>query len=196
MPPTAKKRVLPFVAPVALISLVGLILARGEVLKLWMRLATVSDSSFDSNAIRQSLWAGVLLAIRGQPMIGFGSASFADTLYPIIGPDALYGHAHNNYLEQLFLYGFVGAGLFVLLLLAMALHVWRNGDGTLRMAGLAAMIVFGIDSLFEATWQSFNVAETLFLIVGLTSSVSYLTGGESRISSLRTNSVATVEAPR
>jgi O-antigen ligase len=102
--------------------------------------------------------------------VGYGSRSFVDVLFPLIGSLALLGHPHSNYMQQLFRYGIIGLVLFLALLLAFVVEL-RRGRRTERNAlgdaALAALIVFAVDSVFNNSLSSLNVTSTLFLLVGL-----------------------------
>lgn len=168
LPPRLRRALVPWLIPAAIGAAILAILGWDVLEGLWARLSSVTDSSYHSNTVREDLWSGVFQSVASQPLIGRGAEPFADVLFPFIGPDALYGHAHSNYLEQLYLYGWVGMLLFILLIGAMALHVVSTGRGLVRVAGVAGVVAFSIDSLFEATWQGFIVAVGMFLVVGLT----------------------------
>lgn len=130
------------------------------------RLDTIGSSDYTSNSDRRYLWNAVWTLIPRSPIIGFGAQPFADNANTLIGSIAQLGHAHSNYLEQLYLYGFPGMGLFMLLLVTMLYTVLRS-DGLHRVAGIAFVVAFAVDSLLETTWGAFNINETLFLLVGL-----------------------------
>lgn len=138
---------------------------------VWARAASISDLSFYSNASRITLWDGVVRAVEhGGWVAGLGSRSFVDMLFPRIGPVAFLGHPHSNYIQELFRYGVVGLALFVALLVALLVELRRGGEGgrgPLYGAGLAALVVFAVDSIFDNSLSSLNFLLTLFLLVGL-----------------------------
>jgi O-antigen ligase len=137
------------------------------------RLATLTDSNYTSNSARLHLWAGALEASRSSPIIGYPGSAFVRVLEPLIGPDALFGHAHSNYLQVLFLYGYAGLALFIVVLVLAATGIsqsLKRSDPEMRVyavAGLGALTAFTVDSFFETTWTSLSVVSTFFLLVGL-----------------------------
>jgi O-antigen ligase len=136
----------------------------------WSRLQSVSDSALVSNTSRLTLWQGVLAAAANSPLVGYAPYGFADIIGGYVGPVALLGHAHSNYLQILFMYGGIGL-LLVLGLLVLAWagvrHQLLTGDRLYAVTGLAALFAFITDSLFETTWTSLSVVMTLFLLIGL-----------------------------
>lgn len=158
------------------------------------RFDTVTDASFSSNSIRVDLWGGVLTAIGESPVVGYGAQPFSAVMQPYVGTFATLAHAHNNYLQQMFLYGVPGLVLLLSLIMAFGFSMRNSGEEMDRMwtiAGRAALAVFLVDSFFEATWGSFNVAVTLFLLVGLGSKAMITV----RVDSDRTDSGKTDQAP-
>jgi len=156
--------------PLLLVATVLSLAFPDPLASLVTRFDTVTDASFSSNSIRVDLWGGVLAAVSESPMVGYGAQPFATVMETYVGTFATLAHAHNNYLQQMFLYGIPGLALLLALILAFAYSMRKSGEEADHMwtiAGRAALVVFIVDSFFEATWGSFNVAVTLFLLVGL-----------------------------
>lgn len=137
------------------------------------RLATLTDAGYTSNSARMHLWSGAVEASLSSPVIGYPDDNFVRVLQPLIGADALFGHAHSNYLQILFLYGYIGLVFFVAILLLSGLGIrsaLKNALPETRsfaVAGLGALTAFAVDSLFETTWTSLSVVATFFLLIGL-----------------------------
>lgn len=136
----------------------------------WERLQSVTDTGLTSNSSRLELWSGTLQALGESPLIGYAPAGFNSVMYPFIGPTALLGHAHNNYLQIAYMYGIWGLAL-VLALLLTALAKMRGaikaGLSSYALAAFAAVVAFLVDSFFETTWTSLSFVSTLFLVIGL-----------------------------
>lgn len=97
--------------PVVLIGIIVLSIQPELFAAQWDRLQSLSDAGFTSNSSRVDLWSGAISAFWDSPLIGYAPAGFETIAYQYIGPVALLGHAHNNYLQILFMYGAVGLGL-------------------------------------------------------------------------------------
>lgn len=158
--------------PIAFVGIVVFAMAPAILAAPIDRLATIGNSSFQSNSDRVELWKGTIAETLDRPE-GNGAASFADTLAQRIGRKvSQLDHAHNNYLEVAFFYGWLGLLLFLRMLVAMwktirAGSLSAHQRPELATAAYGAFAVYAIDSLFENTWTSLNVTATLFLLVGL-----------------------------
>jgi O-antigen ligase len=169
----SRRRIVQAGIPLVFVLVIVVLLEPGLITRQFERLTTLTDAGYTSNSARIQLWTGALRASLESPVIGYPSGSFVEVLRPIIGGDALYGHAHSNYLQVLFLYGYLGLALFLSILVvaffAIVGTVGRAPDIARRyaVAGLGAWTAFAVDSMFETTWTSLSVASTFFLLLGL-----------------------------
>jgi len=133
------------------------------------RVQSIGQAGDVSTVTRIALWAGTVDTVsRDHWFFGYGAQSFTETTLPIIGPTALLGHPHSNYMQELFRYGLPGLSLFVVLLAAFLVELRRSRrDGGPWMLGLAAVVAFAEDSVFNNSLSGFNFLVTLFLLVGL-----------------------------
>ncbi|MGD9526568.1 O-antigen ligase family protein [Pseudonocardia sp.] len=141
---------------------------------LFARLGSVTDTTDTSGAVRLDLWAGTLRAAAGRPVDGYGATEFALTMQRYVGALSEYGHPHNTYLQVLYLYGVVGMALFIAVIV-LALHPGHAGlpADRVRIAAVAAVLAYAIGAFFEATWTSFNMIATLFIVAGLSAGTAY-----------------------
>lgn len=162
------RRVLAWAAPVAVALVIFLAFAAPSIVGRVAALFGDADTSRDS---RFALWSAVLRASLGAPIGGYGQGSFLEIVGPIAGEAARFGHAHQNFLQVLFMYGYVGLLLLVVLLAVAAIGIWRhsgfNSDQRYSGAALGGLAAFIADSFFETTWTSLSVVGLLFLIIGL-----------------------------
>lgn len=155
--------------PIAYMGLFGVLLFPDALSEPIARLLTIGDSDYGSNSIRSDLWAGVIQVVQDKPLIGYGTASFAEVLNPVIGPLAQFGHAHNTFLMVLFQYGLIGLLLLAALLVTMFLSVVSlpANEYRYKASGIAVWITFVASSSTETTWGSFHLVVFLFLGIGL-----------------------------
>jgi len=169
----SRRRIVQAGIPLVFVLVIVVLLEPGLITRQFERLTTLTDAGYTSNSARIQLWTGALRASLESPVIGYPSGSFVEVLRPIIGGDALYGHAHSNYLQVMFLYGYLGLALFLSILVvafsAIVGTVGRAPEIARRyaVAGLGAWTAFAVDSMFETTWTSLSVASTFFLLLGL-----------------------------
>lgn len=136
------------------------------------RLATVTDSNFDSNAIRIELWKATFHSLLdGNWLIGYGSSSFTEVISKYTSYEiASLAHPHQTFLEIFFRYGIIGLMVYLLIFVYvfnLAIKQIRSGINLHSAnAVLTALIVFVITSLFETLWGSYNVYISLFVIIG------------------------------
>ncbi|WP_288337823.1 O-antigen ligase [uncultured Gordonia sp.] len=144
-----------------------------SVTTVWDRLMGATEAGDTSRGTRWELWSAVTAAINDQHLwlIGFQDAAFAPIVTPYTGSSiASLGHAHSNYFQELFRYGYPGLLLFLVLLGTFVYTITRSRPfvpSGMSAAGLGGLIVFAVDSFFNNSLSSFNVFVTLFLIVGL-----------------------------
>lgn len=166
-----RARIMPWIFPGIFVGVIALLLNSSAISRIVDRFSGLFDDSNSSRSVRLALWDGVLRVMPESPLIGFGQESFAEVLHPVIGDAASYGHAHENYLQVLFMYGAIGLVLLGALLLSMfrtvRTHMRDARDSYFAHAGVAAVVVFVVDGFFETTWTSFSVVATLFLLAGL-----------------------------
>lgn len=136
------------------------------------RAASATDVTDTSRVTRLDLWQGVVdvTAKHDATLVGMGAADWTDTMYPEVGGLVFtLGHAHSNFFQQWYLYGLIGATLFVLLvgaLLGTALRSARASN-VYGVAALAAVLVFIADSVFNNSLASANYTLMLFILVGV-----------------------------
>lgn len=156
-----------------ILLLICLVIIKPSLMDMFTgRLATLTDTQFDSNAIRMELWKATIMAMNdGNWLIGYGGTNFTDiiskyTSYQI----ASLAHPHQTFLEILFRYGLIGLFPYLILIgssISSAIKQIRNAeDLATSNAVLASLIIFTIASLFETLWGSFNFFITIFLIIG------------------------------
>lgn len=177
----ARNAAIRLILPVILIAGLAAIANPTIASKSVERLATIGDSSFESNESRRELWMGVL-RVAPSNLIGHGAASFADELEPEIGPISNLGHAHNNFLEVLYLYGIPGLFIFSGLLMAMLKTVRQSavsGSNPYTSAAYAGLTAFIFQGFFENTFTSLHLMGAVFLCAGLGSSVAPINNGKT-----------------
>lgn len=123
---------------------------------------------------REALFPMTLKAIAVRPLTGWGLNSFGD-LYGVFQPPQLqeyFDKAHNTYLELAF---DLGIPMAMLLLLAVALIVWRcligfatrGRERELAGAGVLVTVLVGFHALFDFSLQIPGVACIYFAILGV-----------------------------
>ena len=157
-------------------GIAALLVNQGLASALAERLLTVTSLDFGSNSDRVEVWTGTGRALLTEPLAlvaGFGASDFVRILEPIAGIRvAELGHAHNTFLEVAFKYGLIGL-VALLVILARAWRLVRRAsrgvgdEALLACAALSALVAYVAASFFENLWTSFNLAATLFLLIGL-----------------------------
>ncbi|MDZ4289559.1 MAG: O-antigen ligase family protein [Prosthecobacter sp.] len=162
-------------------------------------LRTRMDRSPLSNDVRFGIWEAALTQNAVSPVIGTGSRTFYDgsiryrsPKLPVYAEEALF--AHNEYLQMLADYGWVGAVLLAGLVIAHGLNGLRflrwfvrhkfmqTGRVTstnlgLCVGALAALVATLIHAVFEFHFHVPATALTGALVLGLLASPGFETGG-------------------
>lgn len=170
-PGRARMRAVVWLVPAGIVALIFALTNLDLVGTIFDRLSGLLSDATTSRTARLSLWEGVLTVIQQSPIIGFGQTSFVDMLRPVAGDAAAFGHAHENYLQVLYLYGGIGLVLFLIVLVlayrGIRVTLKQSPDSQFAYAALGGLVAFAVDSLFETTWLSLSVVTLLFLVVGL-----------------------------
>jgi O-antigen ligase len=155
-------------ASVGIISVFGFlvltIVSPGTLGNLLARLSTVGSTGYQSNAIRVSLWQGTLSLLHTSPWVGFGAQKFRETMVPIIGQLAEFGHPHNTFMFVAYEYGLIGFMILIMVLGAMFSTASFDFYGGWPKV-ISLVTVFIATSLFETTWGSFNFMLVSFMFV-------------------------------
>lgn len=142
----------------------------------WERTLSATDAGDRSRSSRTELWEGVVQATNaaGRTIDGLGAAEWIPAMQSQVASDVLVlGHAHSNFFQQWFRYGVVGAVLFLILagaLLLFALREYRTTQSPFALGGLAATVVFMVDSVFNNSLGSVNFVVLVFLLAGFAAS--------------------------
>lgn len=137
------------------------------------RLSTAGKTGDTSTETRTKLWEGIVEALghRDAWHSGFLNQEFYSTISPYSGiVITRLGHAHSNYMQELYRYGIPGLLLLIGLLLAFGFVIRqsrRRVPVIVNTAALAGVVVFAIDSVFNNSMSSLNVFTGLMLIAGL-----------------------------
>jgi O-antigen ligase len=133
-----------------LLTITGILISSATLCLAYMQLdallAILGRSKTASG--RTYIWRGALLLIRRRPWLGYGVYGIWHT--PIAREIIAYAgwnvpSSHNNYLEILLYYGFVGLGLYLLLVLTSAMNAARAfATGRLPVAVPGMLIVAGV----------------------------------------------------
>ncbi|NRB41168.1 MAG: O-antigen ligase family protein [Pseudomonadales bacterium] len=110
---------------------------------------------------RDEAWAQARSIITTAPLMGYGYGSFY-TLFPKFRDGSTRGffdHAHNDYLEIIIEFGFIGAGLlFLIVLIAVinAIQTQRQRRSDIYIAAAFASMM-SITSIAIHSWTDFNL---------------------------------------
>jgi exopolysaccharide production protein ExoQ len=131
---------------------------------------------------RTGVWAGVLPAAMGQPILGHGFAAFWNPtrglLYDI-------NEAHNGYLEIILELGFVGLVLFSMFLLSCCRKAQRELShdfdwGVLWICFLLMAVLFNASESSLNSFTSHLTAVLLFLAISSSATKSYAEGASNK----------------
>jgi len=125
-----------------------------------------------TSAGRISLWKSGLAAFRDRPMTGWGLQDSYSLIERYKRPDARFpaGHFHNNWVHVAVTTGAVGLlayGAWMALAGWCAWRAFRLTRSALAAAGLAAWIAFQVHGLFDWSFGDAEVADQLFVWLGL-----------------------------
>jgi len=147
---------------------------------LRQRALSIFDPSNASNAERVCLWRAALDQARERPLVGWGPGTYKAASPPYRAPYAHLVqhpgcppgfqtdvHAHNLYLMVLLETGAIGLLLFLTLVGALFIGLWRQSDLALRYGVAAALACFLVGGLFEFNGGDAEVASLLFVVLGL-----------------------------
>jgi len=133
------------------------------------------DYNLTAEAGRKAIWSRARMYIRQHPLLGVGAGNFmvAEGNYNAdVGRTGKWSAAHNAYLQALAELGFLGGGVYILMLLTaavVALRVWRDRS---RPRGppavhypelLAGLLAFAVG----ATFLSHAYFQPMFGVLGM-----------------------------
>jgi O-antigen ligase len=171
-----KARLLKILIPIGLLTIMFILYEPSILLKYADRFNTIFSSDYTSNHDRLMLWGGTIQAAEQSFvhfLAGYGDADFTTILANYIPYDvALFGHAHNTYLELLFKYGAAGLVLYLTSVVRIGrtirkISMSKVGNSSFSSAGFAALSTFCINFMFDNFWTSYNFVITIFLLVGI-----------------------------
>ena len=152
--------------------------ARGLAKDLYYQSVKVTGIDITDVSFRQILWRKTIAMIHDQPLIGVGAGNF-----PVVFPRYEHlreakPHAHNDALQVLAELGLPGLLLFLALLAALALRLWRSLCGDTErgrfavLAGLAGLLaVFVVGGLVEVPFALAATAAGLAWTMGLSAAL-------------------------
>lgn len=137
------------------------------------RLATITDSRFQSNTERLLIWGSAYKMFRDHPVLGVGLGQYKDSYQQkYISPKAkepLLGHAHNNFLQMLAENGVIGFAGFVILLAGFIgyslLLFWRTQSAYALMAAASTLALL-LQGLTEYNFGNSAVMKSFWLVQG------------------------------
>ncbi|HEX5011750.1 MAG TPA: O-antigen ligase family protein, partial [Planctomycetota bacterium] len=166
----------------ALVLVAGLLplsdAARGLAKDLYYASVKATGIEIADVSFRQILWRKTLAMVHDQPLTGVGAGNF-----PVVFPRYEHlreakPHAHNDALQVLAELGLPGLLLFLALLAAIALRLWRSlcGGGARErfavLAGLAGLLaVFVVGGVFEVPFALAATAAALAWTMGLSAAL-------------------------
>jgi O-antigen ligase len=121
---------------------------------------------------RVSLWKSGLAAFKDRPITGWGLQDSYSLIERYKRPDSRFpaGHFHNNWVHIAVTTGAVGLlayGAWMALAGWLAWRAFRNTRNALAAAGLAAWIAFQVSGMFDWSFGDAEVADQLFVWLGL-----------------------------
>ncbi|MEV8441015.1 O-antigen ligase family protein [Actinosynnema sp. NPDC051121] len=123
----------------------------------------ISTSSPD----RGGATGAALEHVAAQPWAGVGPGNAWFTFTAPTGESRVMRYVHNEYLQVLVDLGAIGLGLVLLVLLALAVTVWRGRSGTPWAGATAALVVLLVHSGFDFLWHLPVIVLTAGLLTGL-----------------------------
>lgn len=141
------------------------------------RFVSIGSASDTSSMYRISAWRGVVKMLGENWLggIGVGEAAFS-AVYPVFSYAGIEGirHTHNLYLQLLSEMGIAGLAVFVIVMILFVqncfefIYKMRNqGEATVVIAGLVAVIASLIMGLTDHIWYSYRVFLMFWLVIGL-----------------------------
>ncbi len=139
------------------------------------RIASTFDPAYETNAGRISLWRSGAVVVREHPWTGVGLADHYALIERYRRPDATFhaGHFHNNLVQVAASTGLIGLAAYLgwmLLTAGLLLGRLRHAgpQGAPRaLVGLGIWIAFQVHGMFDWSFGDAEVANQLFLWVGL-----------------------------
>jgi O-antigen ligase len=136
---------------------------------------------------RLVVWSGTLNAFKDFYLTGSGLGTFIN-IFPLYSPEginALYDHAHNDYLEFILEAGTIGIVLLLLFLLFFVRHVskstWEGHKGIIKISLISSITTMVVHSIFDFNLHIPSNALMLSAIFGMavaTSRLASLQGDE------------------
>jgi O-antigen ligase len=154
-----------------------------------------------TSAGRISLWKSGLAAFRDRPITGWGLQDSHELIERYKRPDARFpaGHFHNNWVHIAVTTGAAGLlayGAWMALAGWGAWRAFRRTRSALAAAGLAAWIAFQVHGLFDWSFGDAEVADQLFVWLGLALAAGVGAALTPREGSVTLNSDARPPAPK
>ncbi len=139
------------------------------------RVASTFDPTYETNAGRISLWRSGAEVVREHPWTGVGLADHYALIETHRRSDATFhaGHFHNNVVQVAASTGLVGLAaylgwmLLVAGLLVASMRKAGAGGAPRALVGLAIWLAFQVHGMFDWSFGDAEVANQLFLWVGL-----------------------------
>ncbi|MEP7028222.1 MAG: O-antigen ligase family protein [Candidatus Eisenbacteria bacterium] len=136
------------------------------------RALTIAHPVDDTSTGRISLWKSGLAAFHDRPVSGWGLQDGWTLIERYRRPDATFhaGHFHNDWVQiavSTGALGLVAYGAWMVLAGWLAWQAFRRTRSPLAAAGLAAWISFQVYGLFDWSFGDAEVANQLFVWVGL-----------------------------
>ncbi|XVS63604.1 O-antigen ligase family protein [Actinosynnema sp. CA-299493] len=125
----------------------------------------VSTSSPD----RAGATGAALDLVAARPVVGVGPGNGWFTFTAPDGESRVMRYVHNEYLQVLVELGAIGLGLVLLVLVALAVTVWRGRAGSPWAGAAAGLVVLLVHSGFDFLWHLPVIVLTAGLLAGLAS---------------------------
>jgi len=147
------------------------------------------------------VWQSTLTAFRDFWLTGSGLGTFIDMFHlysPAAVQQAIYDHAHNDYLEFMLETGAIGIALLLsfagLLLYPFAKADFRGKRGMIRIAVISSIFSMMIHSIFDFNLHILSNLLLFALVLGMLSSLT-ITSGEKYHKRKATNQAVKGEGP-
>ena len=167
-------------------TVVGLVLFFNGLLfvhpNLRYRFTTISETQFQSNSDRMTIWGANWEIFKDYPILGVGygeNERLIGNYYDRLHIQGQLGHAHNTFMQFLAGTGIIGFSLYLFVILFFGILTWREYKKAqtplakgLFLGLFAAQIAIQVGGLTECNFKDAEVNHLYLFLMAVVSSVS------------------------